>query len=79
MTNYKVMVQAQVGVSYDLADSRYEIEREALDPIGAEIVEVPAKDEAEFIAAVRGEADALIGARAGALAATSSRAWRSVR
>ena len=63
MTNYKVMVQAQVGVSYDLADSRYEIEREALDPIGAEIVEVPAKDEAEFIAAVRGEADALIGAR----------------
>ena len=60
MTNYKVMVQAQVGVSYDLADSRYEIEREALDPIGAEIVEVPAKDEAEFIAAVRGEADALI-------------------
>ena len=60
MANYKVMVQAQVGVSYDLADSRYEIEREALDPIGAEIIEVPAKDEAEFIAAVKGEADALI-------------------
>ena len=60
MSNYKVMVQAQVGVSYDLADSRYEIEREALDPIGAEIVEVPAKDEAEFIAAVQGEADGLI-------------------
>ena len=60
MANYKVMVQAQVGVSYDLADSRYEIEREALDPIGAEIVEVPAKDEAEFIVAVKSEADALI-------------------
>ena len=61
MANYKVMVQAQVGISYDLADARYEIEREALTPIGAEIVEVPAKDEAEFIAAVAGEADALIG------------------
>ena len=60
MANYKVMVQAQVGVSYDLADSRYEIEREALAPIGAQIVEVPAKDEAEFIAAVKSEADALI-------------------
>ena len=60
MANYKVMVQAQVGISYDLADARYEIEREALDPIGAEIVEVPAKNEAEFVAAVAGEADALI-------------------
>ena len=60
MANYKVMVQAQVGVSYDLADSRYQIEREALDPIDAEIVEVPAKDEAEFIAAVKSDADALI-------------------
>ncbi len=57
---YTVMVQSQVGVSYDLADSRYEIEREALDPIGAEIVEVPAKDEAQFIAAAKSEADALI-------------------
>ena len=57
---YKVMVQSQVGVSYDLADSRYEIEREALDPIGAEIIEVPAKTEEEFIAAVKTDADALI-------------------
>jgi len=59
-TKYQVMVQAQRGVSYDLADSFYTIEREALDPIGARIVEVPAKSEAEFIAAVRSEADALI-------------------
>ena len=59
-TKYKVMVQAQRGVSYDLADSAYKIEREALDPIGAQIVEVPAKSEQEFIAAVRSEADALI-------------------
>ena len=59
-TKHKVMVQAQRGVSYDLADSAYEIEREALDPIGARIVEVSAKSEQEFIAAVRSEADALI-------------------
>ena len=57
---YKVMVQAQRGVSYDLADSQYTIEREALDPIGAAIVEVPAKTEQEFIDAVRSEADGLI-------------------
>ena len=56
---YKIVVQKQQGVSYDLADSRYEIEREALDPIGAEIVEVPAKDEAEYIAQAK-DADALI-------------------
>lgn len=56
---YTVMVQAQVGVSYDLADSQYAIEREALDPIGAKIVEVRAKTEEEFIAAAK-NADALI-------------------
>ena len=56
---YTVMVQAQVGVSYDLADSQYAIEREALDPIGAKIVEVPAKTEEEFIAAAK-NTDALI-------------------
>lgn len=56
---YKIIVQKQVGVSFDLADSQYAIEREALDPIGAEIVEVPAKNEEEFIAAAK-DADALI-------------------
>jgi D-3-phosphoglycerate dehydrogenase len=57
---FTIMVQKQEGVSYDLADSRYEIEREALDPIGAEIVEVPAQNEEEFIHATAVEADALI-------------------
>jgi D-3-phosphoglycerate dehydrogenase len=56
---FKVVVQKQAGVSYDLADSLYEIEREALDPIGAAIVEVPAKTEEEFIVAAR-DADAVI-------------------
>ena len=57
---YKIFVQKQQGVSYDLADSEYTIEREALDPIDAEIVEVPAQSEEEFIAATAHDADALI-------------------
>jgi D-3-phosphoglycerate dehydrogenase / 2-oxoglutarate reductase len=57
---YKVVVQKPFGgITYDLADPSYSIEREALDPIGAEIVEVPAKTEEEFIAVAR-DADALI-------------------
>jgi len=48
---FKVVVQKPAsGITYDFADSTYSIEREALDPIGAEIVEVPAKNEEEFIA-----------------------------
>ena len=57
---FKVVVQKPAGgITYDLADATYSIEREALDPIGAEIVEVPAKTEEEFIAAAR-DADAVI-------------------
>src|SRR4026208_2371193 len=57
---YKVVVQKPSGgVTYALAAPSYSIEREALDPIGAEIIEVPAKTEEEFIAAAR-DADALI-------------------
>src|SRR5574342_620925 len=59
-TKFKVVVQKPSGgITYDLADSAYSIEREALDPIGAEIVEVPAKTEEEFIAAAK-DADAVI-------------------
>ena len=48
---YKVVVQKPSGgITYDLADASYSIEREALDPIGAEIIEIPAKTEEEFIA-----------------------------
>ena len=38
------------GVTFDPAEGAYAIEKEALDPIGAEIVELPAKTEEEFIA-----------------------------
>src|SRR4026208_1648622 len=51
---FKVVVQKPSGgSSFDLADGAYKIEREALDVIGAEIVEVPAKTEEEFIAAAQ--------------------------
>ena len=61
MSTFKVVVQkpAPGTITYDLADGAYAIEREALDPIGAEIVEVAAKTEEEFIAAAK-DADALI-------------------
>lgn len=56
---YKVVVQKPEGITFDLADSQYKLEREALDEIGAEIVEVPAKSEEEFIKAAR-DADGVI-------------------
>src|SRR5215468_7631528 len=57
---FKVVVQKPAGGgTYDFADSTYSIEREALDPIGAEIVELPAKTEEEFIALAQ-DADAVI-------------------
>src|SRR5213080_3772779 len=57
---YKVVVQQPSGgITFDLAEGAYAIEREALDPIGAEIVEVPSKTEEEFIAAAQ-DADAVI-------------------
>src|SRR5438552_13704976 len=56
---FKVVVQQPSGgITFDLAEGAYAIEREALDPIGAEIVEVPAKTEDAFIAAAK-DADAV--------------------
>jgi D-3-phosphoglycerate dehydrogenase len=55
MSNYKVVTPR--GASFTVAGGGYAYEREALDPIGAEIVEAPA-NEAEFIAAAR-TADAI--------------------
>jgi D-3-phosphoglycerate dehydrogenase len=61
VSKFNVVVQkpAPGTITYDLADGAYAIEREALDPIGAEIIEVPATTEAEFIAAAK-DADAVI-------------------
>jgi len=60
---FKVVVQKpRAGLAFadgGRGDNGYEIEREALDPIGAEIVEVAATTTEEFAAAAR-EADAII-------------------
>ena len=53
----KFRVVTPKGASFTVAGGGYDYEREALDPIGAEIVEAPA-NEAEFIAAAR-TADAI--------------------
>ena len=59
MANYKVISQKPAGVTFDLADGEYQLERRSLDPIGAEIIEVDATTEEEFIAEAR-DADAII-------------------
>jgi D-3-phosphoglycerate dehydrogenase len=53
----KFRVVTPKGASFTVAGGGYDYEREALDPIGAEIVEAPA-NESEFIAAAR-NADAI--------------------
>src|SRR3981189_928312 len=55
MPKYKIVTPK--GASFTVAGGGYGFEKEALDPIGAEIVEAPA-NEAEFIAAAR-NADAI--------------------
>ena len=55
MSKFKIVTAK--GASFTVAGGGYGFEKEALDPIGAEIVEAPA-NEAEFIAAAR-NADAI--------------------
>ena len=55
MSKYRVVTPK--GASFTVAGGGYDYEKEALDPIGAEIVEAPA-NEAEFIAAAK-NADAI--------------------
>jgi len=54
----KFKVVTPGGASYGAAAESYEFEMEALGPLGAEIVEIPAGSEDEFVAAAR-DADAL--------------------
>ena len=60
MAKYKVVVGKTSGALAQLGGTNYEMEREALDPIGAEIVVVDASDEDDFMAPVQ-DADAIIG------------------
>ena len=60
MGKFKVVVQARPGVAADLADGAYDLEMEALRPIGADITVVSPGSEGELIEAAR-DADALVG------------------
>ena len=59
MAKFKVVTQKPEGVTFDLAGGSYELEMEALGTVGAEIEEVPARSEQEFLKAAR-DADAVI-------------------
>jgi D-3-phosphoglycerate dehydrogenase len=54
----KFKVATPAGVSVTVAGGGYDLEMEALAPLGAEIVEIAAKSEDDFVAAAR-DADAL--------------------
>lgn len=69
----KFRVVTPKGASFTVAGGGYDYEREALDPIGAEIVEAPA-NEAEFIAAAR-TADAIYAKGMVSSSKPSMRAW----
>ena len=59
MAKFKVVTQKPTGVTFDLAGGSYEMEMESLGPIGAEIVEIAASSDGEFIEEAR-DADAVI-------------------
>ena len=59
MSKYKIYTQKPSKVTFDMADGKFDLEMEALSAIDAEIIEVDAKSEDEFIDAVR-DADAII-------------------
>ena len=59
MANFKVVTQQPTTVTFDMAGGSYELEMESLASVGAEIVEIPAKTEEEFIEGAK-DADALI-------------------
>src|SRR5205809_6562874 len=59
MTKFKVVTHKLTGASFGVSGEGYKLEMEALAPIDAEIIEIPAATEDDFIRAARG-ADAII-------------------
>jgi len=59
MARFKVVTHQLQGASFGVSGGGYKLELEALAPIGAEIVEIPASTEDEFIEAAH-DADAII-------------------
>ena len=62
MAKFKVVIQKAGRAVADIGEGAYDLEMEALGPIGAEIVEVSAGTDQEFIEAAR-EAEAILGWR----------------
>ena len=59
MSKYKIYTQKPNKVTFDMADGKFDLEMESLSALDAEIIEVDAESEDEFIDAVR-DADAII-------------------
>src|SRR5262249_13182737 len=59
MAKFKVVTHKLMGASFGVSGEGYKLEMEALAPIDAEIMEVPATTEDEFVRAAR-DADAII-------------------
>ena len=59
LASFKVATQKPPGVTFDMAGGSYELEMESLSSIDAEIVEIAADSEQEFIEAAR-DCDAII-------------------
>lgn len=62
MAKYKVVTQAMAGPYAAFEEASYDLEIEALTPMGAELVVVPAGKDDEFVEEAR-DADAIIAAR----------------
>ena len=59
MAKFKVVTHKLTGASFGVSGEGYKLEMEALAPIDAEIIEIPATTEDDFIRAAR-DADAII-------------------
>jgi D-3-phosphoglycerate dehydrogenase len=59
VARFKVLTQQSTGISFGVSGEGYKLEMEALGPLDAEIVEVAATSEEEFIRAAR-DADAIL-------------------
>ena len=59
MSKFKVMTQKPSGITFDLAGAPYDLKMESLGQIEAEIIEIPAASEDDFVESAR-HADAII-------------------
>ena len=77
MAKFKVVTHKLTGASFGVSGEGYKLEMEALAPIDAEIIEIPATTEDDFIRAARMPMRLL--PKACASASILSIIWNSVR